>query len=714
MSTLQELKIDRGISTQREVRQWKKDLKRTYAPLLEMKTKLSKVLEERERSKNQKAEEEKLRAKFEQEEKFRREIQQQEKEVWEEKMTAELKLTEAKIEMEKAAKTARTKLPELKITPFNGTSVDWIRFENMFTSQIDSKPLSDEEKYGYLLELVAPKVRDRLSNLKPGTLGYKTAWDRLRTEFGQSKTVVAAHMEEIINLPVTRGSNYERVREFYEKLSKNFDALQTLGEGEMLKGFVLSTLNKLPQVKPDLVRTDEEWEDWNMEKLIDCIQKWLRRNKPEDDHKDQTEPKKRERSYFGQKQPHCLFCEKTHWGESCPTYDTIAKRREFFAARRLCFNCARPGHTGKECRSRLCYKCKSKHHTSLCGRSKWSETQDPNATLSGYTPSVEERSLPAIVPLKIQGSTFWAYLDTGSGRNFISKEAANKLKLNPIRHESRHIVTVNGTKKQSMPIYDVTINSIDSKASEKIEITGSNLQISQLSRGPPCQGKMFYRTVSEEYPIHLILGDATYCKIRTEQVYKGKPEDPIVEGTTFGWIVHGGKEYTDSNCMYVRETDEYERLYSLDVLGVEDRGEDDQLDVYKEFQENIAKTSDGRYEVGVPWIPGAKLSNTNEEPSRRRLHNVERKLKRNEELKVEYDNIVYEQIEKSIVEKAPEQPTGERVFYMPHKPVVRERYFNQGENGVRCKRKATSTRQQCERVHAYRSTATTAAMGHHD
>ena len=33
------------------MRQWKKDLKATYAPLLEMRTKLSKVLEERERSK---------------------------------------------------------------------------------------------------------------------------------------------------------------------------------------------------------------------------------------------------------------------------------------------------------------------------------------------------------------------------------------------------------------------------------------------------------------------------------------------------------------------------------------------------------------------------------------------------------------------------------------------------------------------------------------
>lgn len=40
MSTLQELKIDCGISMQREVRWWKKDIKGTYALLLEMKIEL--------------------------------------------------------------------------------------------------------------------------------------------------------------------------------------------------------------------------------------------------------------------------------------------------------------------------------------------------------------------------------------------------------------------------------------------------------------------------------------------------------------------------------------------------------------------------------------------------------------------------------------------------------------------------------------------------
>ena len=115
------------------------------------------------------------------------------------------------------------KLPKLRITPFKGTSSDWVRFENnMF------------------------KGREKISNLNPGTLGYKTAWERLQKEYGQTKLVVNAHMDEIINLTPVKGSSFEKVREFYEVLSKNYDALQTLGEADMLRGFVMTTLKKLP------------------------------------------------------------------------------------------------------------------------------------------------------------------------------------------------------------------------------------------------------------------------------------------------------------------------------------------------------------------------------------------------------------------------------------------------------------------------------------
>ena len=86
-----------------------------------------------------------------------------------------------------------------------------------------------------------------------------------------------AHREEIVNLPVVKGSNYLKIQEFYESVSRNYDALLSMGEVEMLRGFVMSTLNKLPQVRPDIVRTDKNWENWDMEALINKLRQWLKR-----------------------------------------------------------------------------------------------------------------------------------------------------------------------------------------------------------------------------------------------------------------------------------------------------------------------------------------------------------------------------------------------------------------------------------------------------
>ena len=113
--------------------------------------------------------------------------------------------------------------------------------------------------------------------------------------------------------------------------------------------------------------------------------------------------------------------------------------------------------------------CQGRHHTSLCDRKKSS-----GLVLNVYTDDKE--SVPAIIPVKVQGETFWAYLDTGSGRNFISSDATKKLKLEPVRQEARQIVTINGSKEQSLPIYDPEIKSVDGKQVEIVEVTGSKME----------------------------------------------------------------------------------------------------------------------------------------------------------------------------------------------------------------------------------------------
>ena len=164
------------------------------------KEKLSDFLESRERRTQEESERRKWEAKQQLEEAAIVERPERERKLWEQKLQAELEITEKRMELEREAKSTSAKLPKLKITPFKGTVVDWIRFENIFLTQIDKKRISNEEKFGYLLELVNPKVRDRFANLKPSTEGYETAWKRLNAEYGQTKQVVNAHMEEIIGL----------------------------------------------------------------------------------------------------------------------------------------------------------------------------------------------------------------------------------------------------------------------------------------------------------------------------------------------------------------------------------------------------------------------------------------------------------------------------------------------------------------------------------
>ena len=177
VSKLEEIKIDHGASA-REVRQWKKDIKSKYSKWLEEKGRLSKVLNAKEQQMQAENEREKWRAQQQLEEATIRERHEQERRLWDEKLKAELEMTEKKLELERQARATTAKLPKLTITPFKGTIDDWIRFESVFMSQVDKKPISVEEKFGYLLEFVAPKVRNKLSNLKPSAEGYKVAWSK--------------------------------------------------------------------------------------------------------------------------------------------------------------------------------------------------------------------------------------------------------------------------------------------------------------------------------------------------------------------------------------------------------------------------------------------------------------------------------------------------------------------------------------------------------
>ena len=63
-------------------------------------------------------------------------------------------------------------------------------------------------------------------------------------------------------LPVITGTNPTRINEFYEKLVTNIQTLESMGKEKDIRGYVRLTLDKLPGIRADLVRLDDNWQEW--------------------------------------------------------------------------------------------------------------------------------------------------------------------------------------------------------------------------------------------------------------------------------------------------------------------------------------------------------------------------------------------------------------------------------------------------------------------
>lgn len=148
--------------------------------------------------------------------------------------------------------------------------------------------------------------------------------------------------------------------------------------------------------------------------------------------------------------------------------------------------------------------------------------------------------------------------------------------------------------------------------------------------------------------------------------------DPVAEYTRFGWTIISPGADQDLSHVYlaVNSNSDFERLCSLDVLGLADTPGGDQFDVYDEFKEQLTRSPEGWYETSLPWKGNCPALPNNRDVSMRQLNSLLRKLSRRNMLD-DYDDVVREQLAEGVVERAPATAPG-REFYLPHRAVVRK------------------------------------------
>ncbi|XP_065672041.1 uncharacterized protein LOC136089876 [Hydra vulgaris] len=129
-----------------------------------------------------------------------------------------------------------------------------------------------------------------------------------------------------------------------------------------------------------------------------------------------------------------------------------------------------------------------------------------------------------------------------------------------------------------------------------------------------------------------------------------------------------------SDCLYFTKStnDCYKELYSLDVLGLEDQSEGNLNEVYEEFKEQLQQDSTGFYHTGLPRKWECSKLESYSDGSISRLHSLLRKLEKKPNDLIKYNNIIQVQLKDGIIEYAPNKPTGKRIFYTPHRAVIKE------------------------------------------
>ena len=617
----------------------------------------------------------------------------------EQKLEFEKKIEEAKKSQNSqvAASPApekSAKLPKLVITKFRGELTDWPRFWSQFEAEIDKAEIAGVTKYSYLKELVDPKIRTEIDGLPYSSEGYERAKNILARKYSQTSEVVNAYVENIMSLPTIGGTQPARIHDFYEKLLFNVQSLETMGKLREVTGYVRMTIDKLPGIRGDLVRTDDSWREWKFPKLVDELRKWTERNpiqskqndKPWRDKNFHNDKPWRDKNFQAQQQRDgrnrgCVYCEKQdHKSVDCKSVTTVDDRRKVLSNKRLCFNCTGTKHRADDCKSlSLCQICQRKHHTSICN--SLSVSNQLMTATSVERPNV----IYPVVVVEVLGVKCRALLDTGAGSSYASAALLDRLKIRPHQREVRQIEMMMGVVTKPVEIFKVQISSLKGDFLLETDVTLVNKKQLLSLENPRYQQvleryghlkgvKMDDMDTKDFLPVHLILGVCDYTKIKTETApLIGAANEPIAEKTKFGWtIISPGKE-VDLSPMFLTQTStvDYDNLCRLDVLGLADSAAGDQDEVYSEFKEQLSRDEEGWYETSLPWKGNHPSLPSNEAGSLRRLTGLVKKL-RSQDMIERYDQVIQEQIKAGIVERVSGPATGQREFYIPHKAVVRD------------------------------------------
>jgi len=161
----------------------------------------------------------------------------------------------------------RVKLPELKLTPFNGNPLDWPSFWEEFSSAVHDIPeLPESSKLSYLRSALKDETAIKIASPSTGyTATYGFVVEKLKKQYERKPLIHRKHMQSLASLDKFSSSTYKGLLDMRIEIDKHIAGLKRLGQFD-IEHLLASLL--INQFEPKLL---DRWQTYSSEHSKDLI-----------------------------------------------------------------------------------------------------------------------------------------------------------------------------------------------------------------------------------------------------------------------------------------------------------------------------------------------------------------------------------------------------------------------------------------------------------
>lgn len=419
----------------------------------------------------------------------------------------------------------------------------------------------------------------------------------------------------------------------------------------------------------------------------------------------------------------CNFCDKNHLIYFCQAFLKLSvnHRIEEIKRRKLCINCLKSkNHMAAQCTSGTCKTCNLKHNTLLhINKQNSPKVDTKDEAQSSNTPELTNSeaiinhstsdssrnyvmlSTALVNAFDVAGTKVpcRVLLDNGSQANLITREFLSQLRVKT-KKRNISIVGVNQMVSNSNDIAIIKIQSrmnnfqatIECIVTEKITDLIPMMHIRKRAMNIPKNIILADPQFNVPSTVQMLLGADVFWQLMCIGQIKSSDNNPVIQKTHFGWIIAGS---INNKCLLSRDS---KTLINSCLMSIDSSNSELEQTMTKfwnvehdisnqtalspserrceeHFLQTVRRNSEGRFIVTLPIkYTGLQQLGESREIVLQRLHNLERRFRYNNQLKLDYTMFLREYLELGHMQLLDSSNiNNEKILYhLPHHCVIKE------------------------------------------